>query len=198
MKLADLPDIDFVDLDVDNIEAVIFAAYYRLTGRSELAKGDPVRLFILFVVNVVVMLLNKLNETGKQNLLKYSTGEKLDNLAALWGVTRIPAKAARTTLAITLSAAREQETIIPAGTRVSPGGKVYFAVDGDVVIPPGETEATVTATCLTVGTVGNGYAIGSNHRSLNVSTASPATSLVRLTAGTMPNEPKSATGLSTI
>ena len=156
MKLADLPDIDFVDVDAAKVEEALFSAYTAITGRT-LGQADPIRLFILFVADVIIRLLNKINDTGKQNLLKYSTGDNLDNLAANAWVTRIPASAATTTLEVTLSDARGNETIIPAGTRVSPESNMYFATDAALIIPAGETTGTVSATCTTLGTSGNNY-----------------------------------------
>ncbi len=156
MKLANLPDIDFVDIDAATVEESLFSAYTAITGRT-LKQADPIRLFILFVADVIIRLLNKINDTGKQNLLKYSTGGNLDNLAANAWVTRIPASAATTTMEATLSAARSTETIIPAGTRVSPESNIYFATDEALVIAAGETTGTVSATCTTTGTAGNNY-----------------------------------------
>lgn len=159
MKLADLPDIDFVEVDSNEIQEAVFEAYTNITGRT-LAKGDPIRLFLLFEIDVIIRLLNKINYTGKQNLLKYSEGDNLDNLAANAWVTRLAADSARTTLQATLSAVRDSETIIPKGTRVSPESGVYFATDSDCVIPAGETNGTVTATCTVAGTSGNDYRVG--------------------------------------
>ena len=159
LKVSDLPDIDFIDISVENVESIIFSAYTKLTGRT-LAQGDPVRLFILFIVNVIIMLLNKINETAKQNLLKYSTGENLENLAAFWDVQRIPAQSALTTLKVELSTVRDQATIIPAGTRVSPTQDLFFATNTELIIPAGETSATVVASCTDTGTVGNDFTIG--------------------------------------
>lgn len=159
MKLADLPDIDFVDIDAETIETALFSAYTSITGRT-LGQADPIRLFILFVADVIIRLLNKINDTGKQNLLKYSTGDNLDNLAANAWVTRIPASAATTTLEVTLSGERSTETVIPAGTRVSPESNVYFATDAALIIPAGSTTGTVGATCTTAGTTGNNYNAG--------------------------------------
>lgn len=159
-RLSDLKDVDFVSIDEAEVEQEIFSIYYAVTGRDELARGDPVRLFILFIVNVIILLLNNLNDTGKMNLLKYSKEDYLEGIGALVGTTRIPASAARAVIQITLSAEREQETIIPGGTRVSPESNVYFATSSDVVIPAGETTAQVTAACTETGEIGNGYAIG--------------------------------------
>ena len=49
LNLADLPEIDFVEADAQNIEKSIFALYTSVTGRN-LAEGDPIRLFLLFIL----------------------------------------------------------------------------------------------------------------------------------------------------
>lgn len=159
MKLADLPDIDFVDMDAADIESAVFASYRNITGRTP-AQGDPVRLFLLFQADIIIRLLNRINDTAKQNLLKYARGKNLDLLAANAWTTRIPAQAAQTTLRVTLSAARDRETIVPAGTRVSPQDNVYFTTTQSLTINAGSTEGTVQAVCTQVGTIGNGYAAG--------------------------------------
>jgi hypothetical protein len=129
------------------------------SGRT-LKQADPIRLFILFIADIIIRLLNKINDTGKQNLYKYSRGDNLDNLAANAWITRIPASAATTTMQVTLSGERSAETVIPAGTRISPESNIYFATDTALIIPAGETTGTVAATCLTVGTAGNNYNAG--------------------------------------
>lgn len=158
-RLADLPEIDFVKMDVNELEKTIFSLYTAITGR-ELADGDPVRLFVLFVCDVIIRLLNKLDYVGKQNLLKYSEGDNLDNLGAIVGTTRIPASAASAAFQIRLSAERAQETIIPKGTRIGAEGKIVFATANDVVITAGNTSAQVTAVCNVIGTAGNDYQPG--------------------------------------
>ena len=45
-KLKSLPEIVFVDADAAKVESYILSEYEKITGRS-LAKGDPVRLFLL-------------------------------------------------------------------------------------------------------------------------------------------------------
>ena len=159
MKLADIPDIDFVDVDAQEIENAFFDSYQNITGRT-LAQGDPVRLFLLFQADVIIRLLNKINFTAKQNLLKYATGDNLDVLAANAWTTRIAASAAHTTLKVTLSAVREKETIIPKGARVSTQDNIAFAIDTTLVIKAGELVGTVAATCTQVGKAGNGFRPG--------------------------------------
>jgi len=158
-KLDNLADIVFVDADADEVESYVIGRYEAITGRT-LAKGDPVRLFLLTITALIVLLLNKINETGKQNLLRYATGDNLDHLGGLVGVERIPAKAAVTTMRVKLSAQLQTATIIPAGTRFTAGDNVFFALDAPLVIEAGTTIADGSATCLTKGELGNGYVVG--------------------------------------
>lgn len=158
-KLKSLPDIVFADADASKVESYILSEYEKITGRS-LAKGDPVRLFLLTITAVIILLLNKINETGKQNLLRYATGDNLDHLGALVGVERIPATAAVTTMRITLSAALGTVTVIPGGTRFTAGDNVFFALAAPVIIAAGELSGEGKAICLDIGTKGNGYIAG--------------------------------------
>lgn len=158
-SLNNLQDIVFVDADAAKVEAEIIAEYARITGRT-LAKGDPVRLFLLTISNVIVLLRNQINETGKQNLLRYAEKENLDHLGALLGVERLPATAAQTTMEMTLSDTLAFNVIIPSGTRFTADGQVFFASDVTLVIPAGQRKGTVAATCTETGTVGNGFVAG--------------------------------------
>lgn len=158
-KLDNLADIVFVDADADEVESYVIGRYETITGRT-LAKGDPVRLFLLTITALIVLLLNKINETGKQNLLRYATGDNLDHLGALVGVECIPAKAAVTNMRVKLSAQLQTATIIPSGARFTAGDNVFFALDVPLVIEAGTTIADGSATCLTKGELGNGYVVG--------------------------------------
>ena len=158
-KLKSLPEIVFVDSDASKVESYILSEYENITGRS-LAKGDPVRLFLLTIAAVIVLLLNKINETGRQNLLRYANGDNLDHIGALIGVDRIAATAAVTTMQVILSVELGNSTIIPAGTRFTAGDNVFFALDAPMIIKAGQTSGTGSATCLETGPKGNGYITG--------------------------------------
>lgn len=158
-SLNNLPDIVFVDADAKTVEAEIIKEYETTTKRN-LAPGDPVRLFLLTITNIIVLLKNNINETGKQNLLRYAEGDKLDHLGALMGVERIPATAAKTTMLVTLSDTLTFNVTIPSGTRFTADGQVFFASDLALVIPAGQQTGTVAATCTETGTAGNGFVAG--------------------------------------
>ncbi len=158
-KLSNLPDIVFVDADAAKVEAEIIKEYETVTKRT-LAPGDPVRLFLLTITNIIILLKNNINNTGKQNLLRYAEKDNLDHLGALLGVERIPATAARTTMEVTLSDTLAFNVTIPAGTRFTADGQMFFASDVALVIPAGQRKGTVATTCTETGTAGNGYVAG--------------------------------------
>lgn len=159
MELNSLPEIVFVDADKEKVEGAILGEYESITGRT-LAMGDPVRLFLLTIANIILLQMNQINETGKQNLLRYAKGNSLDHLGEFLGVERAHATAAVTTMKITLSAEREVSTVIAEGTRFTAGDNIFFALSEDVLIPAGELTGSGEATCQTAGPAGNGYSIG--------------------------------------
>ncbi len=154
-----LEDVNFVDTDTDTIKKEIIASYEAIAGRT-LATADPIRLFLETIAALIVKQRVLINYTGKMNLLAYATGSYLDHIGALVGVSRIEASSATAHFLITLSAARSTAITVPKGTRITPGGDVYFALDEDTIIPAGETTATVEGSCLATGDSGNGFTVG--------------------------------------
>lgn len=153
-----LPEIDFISADPEAIQSAMFSAYTAITGRT-LAPGDPIRLFILTIAEIIIQQRAAINYTGRQNLLSYAQGEYLDALGLYLAVERLPAAHAKTTLQFTLSVELEENYIIPAGFEVT-NGVVTFATDSVLEIQAGETEGQTTATCTTAGEAGNGYIAG--------------------------------------
>ena len=154
----DLPEVDFISTDPETIQAEMFAAYTAITGRT-LAPGDPVRLFILTIANIIIQQRAAINYAGQQNLLSYARGAYLDALGLYLAVERLPASAAITTIRFTLSAVLEDDYVIPAGFEVT-NGVVTFATDAALVIPAGDLAGSTGATCTIAGEGGNGYTAG--------------------------------------
>lgn len=125
-----------------------------------LAKGDPVRLFLESIAAIIVQQRILIDYTGKQNLLAYAEKDYLEHIGVLVGTDRLQATAAMTTFKIALSEARNQNIIIPAGTRATPGNDVFFATKEAVVVSTGELSIEVEAVCTEVGSKGNGYTPG--------------------------------------
>jgi phage-related baseplate assembly protein len=157
--LKNLPQIEFVSTDVEEIEANIITVYEGISGRK-LAPGDPVRLFLQAIAAIIAQQRVLINYAAKQNLLAYAEGVYLDHHGAKFSVERLPAQPAKTTVRFTLSAPQPQDVIIPTGTRVTPDGKVFFVTTASITVPAGVTEVDVTAECTISGSIGNGWQPG--------------------------------------
>lgn len=164
--LASTPDISFIDgRTIEDVKSEMVADYEAFMTAAEgkpytLDRAAPHRMELYAAAAQIYQAMQYIDRGGKVNLLKYSYGGFLDNLALIKGPTRNPAAAASTTVRFTLSATRAFVVSIPAGTRVSMDGSVYFATDVYTEIPAGSLTADVTATCTTPGTAGNGYQPG--------------------------------------
>ena len=159
MKLTELPTLTFADADPTELDESIVATVENLLGR-QLARADPLRLFLRGVELVILQQRLLIDECAKQNLLAYATGDNLEHIGALVGVYRVQPVAAVCTVRFTLSAPRSSVTILPKGLRLTAGDQIYFALDEDLIFLSGETEKTGQVTCETAGLTGNGYAVG--------------------------------------
>lgn len=147
---------DFLDEMIKHYES----KYAEITGKEiSLAPASPERLRLYSAAVMIYQGFQYLDRSGKNGLLKYSTGDFLDNLAALKRVARNPAVAAVTKLKFTLSKPQGFAITVPAGTRAKVD-ELFFATTKTVEISSGEQSVEVAAVCLTPGTVGNGYAEG--------------------------------------
>lgn len=154
------PAISFVDTDTETLVNALIRSFERFTGRT-LYPGDPVRLFILWIADIMIQERVNIDFSAKQNLPRYAEGEYLDSLAEIFKDTyRLEPEAARTTFRFTLSMERDTATIIPAGTRLSAGEEIMFATLDALTIHAGELTGDVAAECLTVGEIGNGFVPG--------------------------------------
>jgi len=155
-SLDNLPDITFAEKNTEVIVSELIADFEAAAGRK-LYPGDPLRLFLLSFAKFISLLRSDIDFSGKQNLLRYAGEGYLENLAALLGVTRLEPSSAMVTFRFYLSAAQSSAVTIPAGTRITDEGKVYFATTLAVEIPAGKLSVDVPAECMETGEKGNGY-----------------------------------------
>lgn len=154
------PEISFVDTDTATLESLLVQSYEAFTGRT-LYPADPARLFILWLADIMIQERVAIDFSAKMNVPRYAEGDYLDSLAELFkDAYRLEPAAAKTTLRFTLSVPLEVATVVPAGTRVTPGGEIMFATAEDLTIQAGETTGDVEAECLTTGEAGNGFTAG--------------------------------------
>lgn len=166
-EIKNLPEVSFIDnITLDDVQALLVESYEErhrqiTKKRISLSRADPVT-FTLYACSVMLyQTLLFVDRAGKQDLLKYSYGEFLDNIAACKGVTRLPAQAAEVTVRFTLSAVQEAVVGIPLGTKVTEGDNIYFETTEYAEIPVGDEYVDVPCICQTAGAAGSGLAAGS-------------------------------------
>ena len=97
MKLSDLPKINFATADPQQMAIEVVSTVEKLLGRT-LERADPLRIFLRGVEAIIIQQRLLIDQTAKQNLLAYATGDYLDHLGALVGCTRLGASSAVTTV----------------------------------------------------------------------------------------------------
>lgn len=165
-SVFDLPDVSFIENDtLDAMMRRLISNYEKrhkeVTGQTiSLGAADPVRVQLYAVALDLFQIEQYVDRAGKQDLLKYSYGEFLDNLAGNRRVTRQQASAARTTIRFTLSEIRDYAIGIPAGTRTTNGDGVYFKTEEYAEVPAGARFADVESVCTEAGVKGNKFLKG--------------------------------------
>jgi len=165
-ELENMPDISFIDgITLTGLEDMMVKAYEEkfeeITGDPlTLERADPMTILLYACAVVIFQAYLYIDRAGKVNLLKYTYGEFLDNVGTFKGITRLPASAASVMLRFTISEVQGSATSIPAGTRATPDGSIYFETAEYAEIPAGDEYIDVPATCATAGAVGNGFAPG--------------------------------------
>jgi phage-related baseplate assembly protein len=155
------PDYQFISTDTASLESDLIAMYEKLTGTS-VTPASPVSLFIRWVAAALLQERALNNYTANQNLPSRADGENLDALADLFYIKERPeASPSVCTVRFFISEAQEENILIPKGTRVTDASRtLYWETTTDAYVEAGETYADVQCSCVTPGTVGNGYALG--------------------------------------
>lgn len=163
--LSSLPDVSFIDdATVDEILDRLMASYQEkhteLTGTAQsLPEAHPMRLVMYACAAIFEQAYQYIDRAGKLNLLKYTYGDWLDNVAAIRGITRRPASAAKVTVRFSTDTAAVSAISIPQGTRVTNGDR-YFYTPEYAEIAIGNTYVDVECECTETGTISNGLRVG--------------------------------------
>lgn len=152
-------EFDFVGTDSDKLYTEIIGSLMDHCDEA-LYPGDERRIFGEALVAVLVAAYSEFNDKAKQRTLRYARGPVLDALAERCGISRLEPAYARTTIRFEVSEIRGERIIIPAGTRVTNDGSVYFATEDTDVLPAGSNYVLVNAVCSEPGAAHNGYAPG--------------------------------------
>lgn len=75
-----MAEINFVDIDPDTIINEMTADFEAEAGRI-LSAADPFTILIRWAANIIVQERALINQSAKQNLKQFATGEYLDAIA---------------------------------------------------------------------------------------------------------------------
>ena len=144
-ELANVPQISFIEnMTMQETEEQLKAEYARIyreqTGKElVLGEADAKTLLLKAFALIEYQTMQYADIKGQAELLKTSTGEALDALVALLGLTRQESKKATAKERFMLAEARADTVAVPAGTRVKTQGGRYFNTLDYAEIPPGAT-----------------------------------------------------------
>lgn len=148
-ELANCPELNFIEnmtlRETEEQLRALYTRYYReITGKEpELGAADPLALLIKAFAAMEYQTMQYVDVKGRMELLKTSTGDALDALGALVGVSRKEPTKATATERFTLAEARGTVTAIPAGTRVKTEDGKYFNTLDYAEIAAGDLYADV-------------------------------------------------------
>lgn len=156
-----LPEPSFINRNPAEISEEGVARYQDLTGKT-LYPAQPERLMLDVLAYREILLRILFQEAAKQNLVQYATGAILEHHGRYFGVTRLPARKARTTLRFRADNEARASTgtviTIPAGTQVrTKDSKHSFVSLSDVILEMTDTFKDVEAEALDAGAGANNY-----------------------------------------
>jgi phage-related baseplate assembly protein len=154
-----MSDIAFVKVDAQEINSELVNNFETALGET-LYPGDERRIFLEQETQVIVGLKNDINETAKQNLLRYATGEILDAWGERVNTPRLEAQVAIVNCRITLSEAQSTDIIIEKGKRVTPDGVLFFGLKNTITIPAGQISMDTVYESTEAGEKYNGFTAG--------------------------------------
>jgi phage-related baseplate assembly protein len=126
-------EINFIEVDAEKINNELINNFEDAYGET-LYPADERRIFLQQETQVLVALKNDINQSARENLLRYATGSKLEAIGEFYDTYKIEAQKAKVLCRITLSAIRNVNTIVPKGTRITPDGVLFFTLLEDVTI----------------------------------------------------------------
>ncbi len=165
-ELANCPELSFIESmtlqETEEQLRELYTKYYReATGKEpEIGEADPLNLLMKAFCAMEYQTMQYADAKGRMEMLKTSTGDALDALAALVGLTRKEANRATATVRFTLSEAQNGATAIPTGTRVKSEDGKYFNTVEYGEIAAGETYTDVVVQAEEAGADSNGILSG--------------------------------------
>ena len=150
---------DFVEVDSAKLYTSIIGSLMDSCDEA-LYPGDERRIFGEGIVALFVSLFSLFNDKAKQRTLRYARGNVLDAIGERYNVSRAEPTKASAVFRFSVSVVQNENIIIPAGTRITADGGVYFATLDAAVLPAQSEFVDILAECTTGGASYNGFAVG--------------------------------------
>ncbi|WP_243124074.1 baseplate assembly protein [Clostridium tyrobutyricum] len=155
-----MSDINFVETDSKTIYENIINDFENAYGET-LYPADERRIFIQQLISIIVGLKNDINDSARQNLLRYARSPVLDAIGVdIYHTERLEPQKATCPGLITLVAIQNDDIQIPSGKRVTPDGIIFFKIKDDVTIEAGQTRKECILEAVDPGASYNGFLSG--------------------------------------
>lgn len=152
-------DFNFVETDSAKLYTAIIGNLMEFCNEP-LYPGDERRIFGEALVQVLVGVYSEFNDKMKQRTLRYARGYVLDAIGERLGVKRLEPSKASAVFRFTASAVIASNIVIPAGTRITVDGNVYFETQEAAVLQAGSSYVDLLGVCTVGGAEYNGYTPG--------------------------------------
>ncbi len=151
---------EIIDSDAWEMKKNMIDKFQELSGR-QLTEASPETLIFSTVAYMMALREEKYNDDIKQNYLRYARDKRLDLKGELYGTRglRLKEQPAIATFRFYISSVQSTDIVIPKNSRIQ-YNELYFATDEEYKVPKGNLSVDGTATCTTVGTVGNDIPVG--------------------------------------
>lgn len=153
-------EINFIEIDAEKIYTQLLTDFEAAYGET-LYPGDERRIFLQQLALILTGVKSNINDSAKQNLLRYARGDILMAIGQDFYNTEViePEKSSCKGI-IKLVAIQNKDIFIEAGKRVTPDGTLYFIVKNSVIIPTGVIEKECELEALEAGEKYNGFVAG--------------------------------------
>ena len=165
-ELANCPELNFIEHMTlreteEQLRALYEQKYRELTGNDPvIGAADPLNLLMKAFAAMEYQTMQYADTKGRMEMLNTSTGDALDALAALVGISRKGPTRATATVRFTISEAQAGVVAVPAGTRVKTEDGKYFNTLDYAEIQAGETYVDVVVQAQEAGAESSGLPVG--------------------------------------
>ena len=134
---------------------VEFTYRLRPSGLTDFNEGSVVGTLVRALARELALIYDQMDEVYRRAFIDQATGTALDNVVALLGIERNPARKATGHVTFSRRRPADRDVPIAAGTRVADGGGRTFVTTEQTVIRTGGSAAVVRVEAVEAGPQGN-------------------------------------------